>query len=99
MEHIVQFAIGIDDNAIRQRVEQSAEKTIIQQLTNDIKKTFYETDYYGRPSNTPSEFILEKIELFLKDNRDDILEMAADKIAERLARSKRGKEILENAKC
>lgn len=99
MEHIVQFAIGIDDDVIRQRVEQSAEKTIIQQLTNDIKKTFYKTDYYGRPSNKPSDFILEKIESFLKDNRDDILEMAADKIAEKLARSKRGKEILENAKC
>lgn len=98
MEHIVQFAIGVDDDAIRQRVEQSAEKVITQQLADDIKKTFYETDYYGRTSNRPSSFVLAKIDSFLEDNRDDILEMAADRIAEKLARSKRGKEILEKCK-
>lgn len=98
MEHIVQFAIGVDDNAIRQRIEQSAEKVITQQLADDIKKTFYETDYYGRTSNRPSSFVLAKIDSFLEDNRDDILEMAADRIAEKLARSKRGKEILEKCK-
>ena len=98
MEHIVQFAVGIDDNAIRQRVEQSAEKVITQQLADDIKKTFYAVDFYGNTSNRPSSFILARIDSFLEDNRDDILEMAADKIAEKLARSKRGKEILEKCK-
>lgn len=98
MEHIVQFAVGIDDNAIRQRIEQGAEKVIIQQLADDIKKTFYETDYYGRTTGKPSGFILARIESFLEENKDDILEMAADKIADKLARSKRGKEILEKCK-
>ena len=97
MEHIVQFAIGVDDNAIRQRVEQSAEKEITNQLANDIKKTFYEVDYYGRTTGRPSGFILARIDAFIEKNRDTILEMAADRIAEKLARSKRGKEILE--KC
>lgn len=98
MEHIVQFAVGIDDNAIRQRVEQSAEKEITKQLADDIKKTFYEVDYYGHTSNRPSSFVLAKIDSFLENNRDAILEMAADKIAEKLARSKRGKVILEKCK-
>ena len=32
MEHIVQFAIGIDDEAIVKRIEENAEKTITKDL-------------------------------------------------------------------
>lgn len=97
MEHIVQFAIGIDDDAIKKRIEQNAEHSIISQLQNDIKQSFFGSSRYGYSNNpTPAPFIMERFESFLDDNKDDILEMTSNKLAEKLARSKRGKEILEH---
>ena len=37
MEHIVQFAIGIDDESIRKTVIETAEKQIIDKLYSDCK--------------------------------------------------------------
>lgn len=39
MEHIVQFAIGIDDKGIKERIEKSAEKQIIERLYHDIARS------------------------------------------------------------
>ena len=38
MEHIVQFAIGIDDNAIKKRVEDNAYDDIVERLIKEAKK-------------------------------------------------------------
>ena len=39
MEHIIQFAVGIDDNAIVKRVEEQAEKQIVETLTTALLET------------------------------------------------------------
>ena len=36
MEHIVQFAIGIDDNAIKKRIEENAYDDILEKNRDDI---------------------------------------------------------------
>ena len=48
MEHIVQFGIGIDDESIRKRIEETAEKQIIETLTKDVKSTIFEKDSWSK---------------------------------------------------
>ena len=98
MEHIVQFAIGIDDEAIKKNISEHAEKTITEQLLNDVEKIVFDTDSWGRTvnKNRVSSFTERQFEKFLEDNRGDILEIAGKYLADKLVRTKRGKEILEN---
>lgn len=41
MEHIIQFGIGIDDEAIIKRVEAKAEDTIMQEIRHDAKAAIF----------------------------------------------------------
>ena len=101
MEHIVQFAIGIDDNAIVENVSKNAEKEIIKDLKQQVtNRLFYSKSYYRRdadPKSDPlSEFAQEIILEFFKENKDIIIENASKIIADKLVRSKAYKAILEN---
>lgn len=96
MEHIIQFGIGIDDDAIRKRIIEGAEAQILKNIEDGVRSTLFERNYYSKGySKVPTDYLDGKIDEFLESHKDDILEMAAAKIADRLARSKRGKEILE----
>lgn len=98
MEHIVQFAIGIDDNAIREKVEANAEKEIIKSIKQDVANKLFNSWYRNaNPEKDPlSEFSKGIIEKFLEQHQEEILEKAAVHLADKLARTKKGKEILNN---
>ena len=95
MEHIIQFGIGIDDDAIKKRVEENAEKVIINELQMQIKKTIFDKDYFGRPTETLSTWAESHINGFLEKHKTEIIECAGKYLAERLARTKAAKEVLE----
>lgn len=49
MEHIVQFAIGIDDKAIKERIEEYAYRDVLDKLTKEATDTvFAHTSAYSR---------------------------------------------------
>ncbi len=115
-DHIVSFAIGIDDNAIVEQIQKSAEKQII----NDIKRNVISQIFvgrYGYGRKTPitevygnvildandaelSEFAKDLVKEVLVENKDEIVAMAAEKLAESFKRTKAWKdateEVLEN---
>jgi hypothetical protein len=98
MEHILQFGISIDDETIRKRVMETAEKKIMEDLTYDVKSQIFEKDPFNRSglsSNRPSIFLAKRIDLILETCKDDIINMAAEKLADRLARTKKAKEVLD----
>jgi hypothetical protein len=98
MEHIVQFAIGIDDNAIREKVEANAEKEIIKSIKQDVANKLFSSWYRNaKPEKDPlSEFSKGIVEKFLEQHQEELLEKAAVHLADKLARTKKGKEILNN---
>ena len=50
MEHILQFAIGIDEDRIKEEIKRSAVNKISQELVDAAKKELGQ-DYYGRFSD------------------------------------------------
>ena len=100
MEHIVQFAISIDDEAIVEKVKQSAEKTIINDLKQQVVNRIFEGSYYRKNANPEedrlSEFSKHIIREAVEKNRDIIIDKAAKLLAKSLAQSRKGKEILDN---
>lgn len=96
MEHIVQFAIGIDDEAIRKRIEQTAEMQIVDSIREDI------SDMIFRKSNWKDE---TQLQAWVKDlvvdavleHKDDIVREAASQLCEYMKRTKAVKEAVAGA--
>ena len=95
MEHIVQFAIGIDDKAIIDRVTARAEDIILNEIKNNAKIAIFERNRYGSSfTKKPTYFFEDKIDIFLQENKDEIIEMTAKRLAERLSRTTAAKTVL-----
>lgn len=92
MEHIVQFAIGIDDAAIEKRIMETAEQQIINSIRHDIENHLF-TSRYGSVSGF-AVFAERIIEEWLDDHKSEIIDKAAVHLAEKLSRTKAAKEML-----
>mgnify|MGYP003372312129 CR=1 FL=1 len=57
MEHIVQFAIGIDDKAIQNRIEEYAYKDVLDKIVKETMDTvFARTNAYSREDHDGGSF-------------------------------------------
>ena len=103
--HIVNVAFDFDDDKVRKTLEESAEKKVIDTLTNDIKKAICSKsdNYFGYNAKISDEnftgglkaIIYDKIDEILLDNKAEIIELTADKLAERLSKTKAAKELIK----
>ena len=99
MEHIIQLAISVEDERIVKRIEEQAEAHVLKEITNKVEAAVYERrySYSSRPNNEPlKQMIRDCIDTILSENKDFILQEASKILADRLARSKAGKALLES---
>ena len=102
MEHIVQFGIGIDDEAIRKIIMEKAEKSILddlkKQIRTDIDNQIFVIDrgWYGKDYKRVGlqDWVKDLVEKSLKDNKDQIIKMASEKLADKMSRTKAVKEAM-----
>ena len=98
MEHIIQFGITIDDERIREVIESKAEKEIMEELKIAATRAVFKYDEWRRqPTRCPTEFFTERVDAFLDENRDELLRLAADRLAEKLVRTKAVKDMISDA--
>lgn len=97
MEHIVQFAIGIDDDAIKKRVIEGAYNDVVKQLLKEAKKEVGLEGPYYNPSGNWKRIIEEALRGYFDENKDTIIELAASKLAESYRRTKAFKEKMTSA--
>lgn len=97
MEHIVQFAIGIDDEKIKERVVECAYNDVVKQLMAEAKKDLKLTNSYYRPGETWSSIVDRALQKYFDENKDLIIELAATKLADSYRRSKAYKEAMVKA--
>lgn len=101
MEHIVQIAFDFDDERVRQTIENTVKKEVIDGIQTDITEALlhnfgsWNGAWDRSKENALVDLMRERTDEFLKENKDVILEAAAKNLSERLARSKKGKELLE----
>ena len=109
MEHIFNVAISMDDDRIKETVANKAEKEIMANLTREVGRVIFEKydPYYnncrgarekGYNENCLSGWSKMQFEQFLKDHKNEIIAGAAKELADRLARTKAAKAILEGLK-
>lgn len=91
MEHILQIAIGVDDEAIRKRVQESGYNDIIKNLSAELKADLPKKSMYSQDIDW-SRVIYKYLEEFCGEHKDEIIEAAAEKVAESIRRSKAMKD-------
>lgn len=90
-EHIVQFGVGIDEDVIMERVYNSAEKAITEELKQEFKRVIFDTDRWGNRSGL-TDWMQDKLNDFLTENRDVIIEKATALLVDKMSRMKVVKE-------
>lgn len=98
MEHILQIAIGVDDEAIRKNIEKNAEKQIIDEITRDLKGEIFHVDYYNKSKvNGLSIGSIHILKGFLDEHKDEIIDAAGAQLCEYLKRTKSVKDVVARA--
>lgn len=96
MEHIVQFAIGIDDEAIRKRIEQTAEMQIVDSIKEDISERIFRKDRWDDQTQLQAwvkDIVIEAV----LEHKDDIIREAASQLCEYMKRTKAVKKAVAGA--
>ena len=102
MEHIVQFGIGIDDDAIRKIIMEKAEKSIVEdlkkQIRTDIDNRIFVIDrgWHGKDYKKVDlqDWVKDLVVKTLEDNKEQIIKMASEKLADKMSRTKAIKEAM-----
>lgn len=94
MEHIVQFAIGIDDKAIQNRIEEYAYRDVLDKLAkNAVDSVFAHTSAYSRDTMWKS-LMEDALRSFFEERKDEIIDKAANMLADRFQRTKKYREAM-----
>lgn len=98
---IINIPLNIPDELWANALAKDYEGKVVDKLTDEVRKCLAEHDsysYYSRDKNVNRglrDWVSDKIDDILKEYKDEIIEAAADKLAERLARTKKAKELLD----
>lgn len=94
MEHIVQFAISIDDKTIQNRIEEHAYTDVLNKLTKETMDTvFAHTNAYSR-ENMCKTMMEDALQRFLEERKDEIIDKAVNTLADRFQRTKKYREAM-----
>ena len=94
MEHIVQFAINIDDKTIQNRIEEHAYTDVLAKLTKEaVDSVFAHTSAYSREIMWKS-LMENALQSFLEERKDEIIDKAANMLTDRFQRTKKYREAM-----
>jgi len=98
MEHIVQFAIGIDDQKIIDLIERKAEKEIMGALFNKAADIVFERNRYASQPNYDrlSDWTVSRLIDWMDAHQEEIIERTATVLAEKLSRKKMAKSLIDS---
>ena len=93
MEHILQFAIGVDDDAIVKRIEENAEKAITKELRDKVGRIMFGCNSWrGEEADAITRWTEGLFVKYLNDHKAEIIELSAKYLAEKLSRTKAVRE-------
>ena len=96
---IITIPLSIPDELLENTIAKDYEAKITERLTDEVRKVLLDQVRYsyGKSERQGMEnIVFDKVDDILKKYKDDIIEAAAEKLAERLARTKKVKEMLND---
>lgn len=96
MEHIVQFAIGIDDEAIVDRIQSNAEKVITEKLHKQVARCIFQSNYRGETFDRLNDVAEQVLLRWLDSHKEELVKLASEVLADKMARTKAVKTAINN---
>ena len=100
---VINIPIQIDEAKMEEVVQRDYEQRVIKLIAEHIATalTNQSTSYYAydRKLDGMTNLVNKRIDLFIGEHKDEIIEIAGSRLAERLARTKAAKELIENLKA
>lgn len=93
MEHIVQFGINLDDEAIKNAIVKRASDELYKKLEKETLDALFKTNYSGRIFETTERFD-NYIFKWMDNNRDMIIDAIVDRATERIMHSNKIKAAI-----
>lgn len=90
MQHIVSIAFDFDDKSVSEKIERDVEMTVIAQIASDVREKIFNragNTFYGLSKWT--EDVMRDV---ISGWKDEVIEMAAQMLAESYRRTKAWKE-------
>lgn len=93
----VPITIGVNEESIAREIEKNVEAQVVNKVYEELKEIIYKREYYMRkPDETNPEPLREmvrrEVSKVIQDNEQLIIEAAAEKLADKLSRTKAVKE-------
>lgn len=92
----VPVVIGVDEEAIANEVKENVESQVVAKIVDEVKKQMFKSyDYYREDCTNPEplrNMIKAEIQKKLEEHQDLIVKLAAEILADKLARTKAVKE-------
>ena len=103
MEHLVRFGVSFDDTQLRKRLEENAYNDICDRLTKETIN--YLPNKNGWPNDRPrnadqvnwKQLIDDQIYKLISEYKDEIIDLAAEKLVASYSRSKAHREKMNDA--
>lgn len=100
--HVVNIAFDFDDDKVRKILEDSAYNAVIKDIKEDIKKSLIRNPYRTSISddaykNEIKEMVQNSIDSVLEDYKEEIIQAAADRLAEKFSKTKVFKDKMKEA--
>ena len=95
---IINIPLQIDEEKMEEVVKKDYESKVIDEIVKYIRQALVNASpsYYGdRAASGMTELIKNRIDIYLEQHNDEIIKAAGNALAEKLARTKRGKAILD----
>ena len=94
MEHILQFGISIDDDAIKNRIEEAAVNKMAEDLKESVKDSLFRTSgWNGGKFTEDAEQIIRKV---MNEYKDEIISQSVNMVVDTIKHSKKYREALAN---
>lgn len=97
---IINIPLTVPDELLANTIAKDYEEKIADKLTDEVRKVLIDqvrwSSYISKTEQAGMEqIVFAKVDDILKDYKDEIIEAASDKLAERLARTKAAKELVK----
>ena len=96
MEHILQFGISIDDEAIKKSIASKVEREIINHICSDMEKELFRMSYGGSNIQGLSYQGEQIVKDWLESHSDVIIEKTVESLCNYLKRTKAIKEAVKS---
>lgn len=98
---IINIPLQVDEKQLEDVIARDYDSKIMQEIVKRIEATLVDQShkYYGknRATDGMTNLIRDRIDKYLEEHKDEVIEAAGNALAEKLVRTKRGKALLEEA--